>query len=245
VTTGRVSHEGAPSDATTDLVSSDPASTGNRGPYRKGVRRRKEIVQAASEVFAEFGYSGGSIRTIADRVGVSPATLIQYFGSKHQLLAAVLQDWNDRRDDRVPAGSLRGLAYFDSLRDLMRFHVSHRGLVELFLTMTAEASSPTHPARTFIQDRYATSVADCCRHLGEAVGDHEISSLTPIETEREVRTLFAVMDGLELQWLLDPATDMVDMFDHYLDSTIERWRSGPRRAFSPTENLAPTSSESI
>ena len=44
----------------------------SRGPYRTGIRRREQIIDAATAVFAEYGYAGGSIRTIADRVGVSP-----------------------------------------------------------------------------------------------------------------------------------------------------------------------------
>ena len=52
---------------------SRPAATiRSRGPYRTGVRRREQIVAAATAVFAEYGYAGGSVRTIADRIGVSP-----------------------------------------------------------------------------------------------------------------------------------------------------------------------------
>ena len=76
-----------------DPESVRPGEVRARGQYRKGIKRRQDIVKAASEVFAEFGYSGGSIRTIADRVGASPATLMQHFGSKEGLLAAVLEDW--------------------------------------------------------------------------------------------------------------------------------------------------------
>jgi hypothetical protein len=43
--------------------------------------------------------------------------------------------------------------------------------------------------------------------------------------------MFAIMDGLELQWLLDPTVDMVALFNHYLDEAIERWqkRRSPER----------------
>src|ERR1700734_1925302 len=36
-----------------------------RGPYQKGIRRRREIVDAASRIFARYGY-GGSLRQIAN-----------------------------------------------------------------------------------------------------------------------------------------------------------------------------------
>ena len=190
---------------------------------RKGIKRRQEIVKAASEVFAEFGYSGGSIRTIADRVGASPATLMQHFGSKEGLLAAVLEDWTDQ-GHRLRATKLRGLAFINSLRDLMPFHVDHRALIELFLTMAAEASSPTHPAHQFIQDRYATSVAELSQHFREAVEAEEIGPLSAAQIEQETRKIYAIMDGLELQWLLDSTVDLAALFDQYLDEAIERWQ---------------------
>src|SRR6478609_7300154 len=76
-------------------MSTDPAPN-QRGPYRTGIRRREQIVEAATEVFAESGYAGGSIRAIAVRAGITNATLLQHFGSKEGLLQAVLEDW-DRR----------------------------------------------------------------------------------------------------------------------------------------------------
>ena len=50
-----------------------------RGPYQKGIRRRREIVDAASRIFARYGYGGGSLRQIADDVGVTPAALARHF----------------------------------------------------------------------------------------------------------------------------------------------------------------------
>ena len=98
------------------------AST-SRGPYRTGIKRREQIVESASHVFAEFGYSGGSIRTIATRVGISPASLIQHFGSKEGLLEAVLEDWTEQTAGLLP-DDVHGLAYFEAMRGLMDFTLS-------------------------------------------------------------------------------------------------------------------------
>lgn len=208
-------------------VSAEPAVDGNvpRTRYQKGIRRRQEIVQAASAVFAEFGYTGGSIRTIAERVGVSPAALLQHFGSKEGLLMAVLDDWAWQQKAGFAGRRDRGLSFVNRLRDIMRYHLDHRGLIELFLTMCTEASSPSHPAREFIQNRYLTTLAEVRAHLREAIVDGEIAAMTDHDIDREARTLFAVMDGLELQWLIDPAIDLARLFDEHLDATIKRWRS--------------------
>lgn len=197
-----------------------------RGPYRKGIERREQIVRTAAEVFGELGYVGGSLRAIADRVGASPATLIQYFGSKEGLLAAVLEDWTQQTGRSSLPESARGLAYFRQMRALMEFHVEHRGLLELFITMAAEATNPGHPAREFIQQRYAMGLKLWTGKLREAVADGEVAVLTDAQIETEIRVLIAVLDGIELQWLLGADIDLPSLVGAYVDQAITRWQTG-------------------
>lgn len=196
-----------------------------RGPYRTGIRRREQIVDAAIEVFGELGFAGGSVRSIAERVGVSHAALLQHFGSKEGLLIAVLEEW-DRRAlaDRLTGAS--GLDYFRRLPDVMFAHQDNRGLLELFTTIAAEASNPTHPAYSFIQRRYATNIAALASHLQQAVDDGDVAPLTAAQIDVEVRLVTAVLDGVGLQWLLDPSTDIGGNAAIYIDRAIASWRRG-------------------
>jgi AcrR family transcriptional regulator len=200
------------------------SAVSGRGPYRNGERRREQIIDAASTVFAEFGYAGGSVRTIADRVGVSPATLLQHFGSKEGLLMAVLKEW-DRRTIEAGLTDVSGLDYFRRMPQVMASHLDRRGLLELFTTIAAETTSPTHPAREFIQRRYANNRATLSTHLREAVAAGDIASLSDAEIDQEVRLMDAVLDGIGLQWLLDPSTDVVACVSAYVTHAITRWRS--------------------
>jgi AcrR family transcriptional regulator len=203
---------------------SDPIAAGrSRGPYRNGIRRREQIVAAASSVFAEFGYTGGSVRAIADRVGVSAASLLQHFGSKEGLLTAVLEDW-DRRSVEGRLTGVTGLDYFRRLPEVMGANLENRGLLELFSTIAAEASSPTHPARAFIQRRYTDNLSTLARHLREAVEAGEVAPLADADIQQEVRLVTAVLDGIGLQWLLDPSTDVVAAVNAYVTHSINRWR---------------------
>ncbi len=52
-----------------------------RGQYGKTAARRQEIVDAAVEVFGTMGYNKGSLREVADRVGMSQAGLLHHFPS--------------------------------------------------------------------------------------------------------------------------------------------------------------------
>src|SRR4051795_4851975 len=167
--------------------------TTGRGPYRTGLRRREQIVAVAIDVFAEHGYAGGSIRTIAERVGVSHATLLQHFGSKEGLLTAVLEEW-DRRTVEASLTGVVGLDYFRRLPEVMTAHLSNRGLLELFTTIAAEASNPAHPAHVFIQRRYTDNLATLATHLQQAVEAGDVAPLSSAEIEREVRLVTAVLD---------------------------------------------------
>ena len=206
--------------------------TTGRGPYRTGIRRREQIVTVAMDVFAEHGYAGGSVRTIAERVGVSHATLLQHFGSKEGLLTAVLQEW-DRRTVEASLTEVTGLDYFRRLPAVMAAHLGNRGLLELFTTIAAEASSPTHPAHDFIERRYTTNLATLAGHLQKAVDDGDVAPLTPPEITTEVRLVTAVLDGIGLQWLLDPGTDVTAGVQTYVDRTVAAWRSRGRNHAEP------------
>jgi len=211
-----------------DRVAGD-ATPLTRGPYRKGIERREQIIRSAAEVFGELGYIGGSLRTIGDRVGASPATLIQYFGSKEGLLTAVLEEWTIQTAHWAMPEDPPGLEYFRAMPAIMDFHVDHRGTLELFLTMAAEATNPGHPAREFIQRRYAETLRGWAAKLREAVVNGEVAALTEEQIEEEIRILIAVLDGIELQWLLGADIDLRRLIATHIDQTITRWQTGPSR----------------
>ncbi len=59
------------------------------GPVATDIRQ--EIQDVAENLFARRGYSATSLREIADQVGVNPAMVHYYFGSKLALLQHVLE----------------------------------------------------------------------------------------------------------------------------------------------------------
>jgi AcrR family transcriptional regulator len=203
-----------------------PSAAAQRGPYQNGIRRRQEIVESASRVFASYGFTSGSLRRIADEVGVTPAALTRHFGNKEGLLSAVLAKWDRDAQLRNTPG-IRGLDYFIGLRDTLAYNQANRGLIELFLTLSAESTNADHPARDFIQGRYRHVVATGIQHLREARDAGETIGLDDEAISTEVRSVFATMDGLQLQWLLNPGIDLIGSFSHALAGYLERWTGRP------------------
>ncbi len=52
---------------------------------------RETILHAASRVFSRRGYAGATTRAIAEEAGVNEVTLFRHFGSKKNLLVAVIE----------------------------------------------------------------------------------------------------------------------------------------------------------
>ena len=63
-----------------------------RGPGRptEDLRVRERIVEAATGLFAEQGFSATSLRAIGREVGITPPSLLHYFPTKEALYAEVL-----------------------------------------------------------------------------------------------------------------------------------------------------------
>ena len=75
-------------------------------------QRRAELLDAAVEYAAEYGFAELSWRPVAAALGVSPTTLVHHFGTKEQLLEAVLGRLRERMltATRDLAGEQAGLA---------------------------------------------------------------------------------------------------------------------------------------
>ena len=181
---------------TTEVTTASPRS----GGYAKGRATREEILDAAMQLFGEVGYHTASLREVASRVGISHPGLLHHFSSKAVLLAAVLERRDEVDSLAFQADLAAGHDYFEALARLIERNAARPGIVELFATLSAEATSPDHPAHAFFQDRYrqviALSETEFARWRDEGRLRPGIDPLTA------ARLIIAVMDGMQIQWLL-------------------------------------------
>jgi AcrR family transcriptional regulator len=188
-----------------------------RGTYAKGRERREKILAAAWDAFAEQGYRGASLARIAERAGVSDAGLLHHFPSKELLLLALLERRNERDSDRVE----RAVAAHGSLRhallQLAAENASTPALVQLFTVMAAESIEPAHPGHVWFRERYRGIRASLAERVAAAQQRGELDrSLDPESTATQ---LLALLDGLQVQWLLDPErVDMTATLRDFLDA---------------------------
>ncbi|MCU1472435.1 TetR/AcrR family transcriptional regulator [Amnibacterium sp.] len=193
-----------------------------RGPYRTGIQSRAKIVAAAVDVFGRYGYKGGTLQQVADTVGLTAGAITKLFGSKEQLLIAVLQHWAFLTEDVIGAEA-KGKDRLEGFGRLMAFHMEHRGFLELYITMAAEtAAFPEHPAHDFMVDRYISTLAHLRSLLAEGVKEGSFNTMSKDEIDNEAECLLAAMDGLEIQFLLNPGFDLERSFRMYVQNLEAR-----------------------
>lgn len=188
---------------------SEPKKSGARGPYAKSAQRSSDILDAATTVFATSGYHGGSLRDIARQLDVSLTSIVHHFGSKYELLEAVLE-----RSDRTTSGDEafdfdaacadRGVVF--ATLERVRTSVERPELLRLFAILAAESSAPGHPAHEWFTLRYQRKSAELAAALAFDQGAGRISRAR--DPHNLSRLLIAAWDGVQLQWLIDPSTDM-------------------------------------
>ena len=176
-----------------------------RQPRQATADRRAEILRAAANTFGSKGYKNGSLTEVAEQVGITHAGVLHHFGSKEQLLVEVLEyrDKEDVRDlegQRIPDG----LELFHHLVRTAQMNVARRGIVQGYSVLTGESVTENHPARGWVTDRFTILRGEVQRAI-IAVGGGAV----PEDVARDAASaIIGVMDGLQVQWLLDDTVDL-------------------------------------
>ena len=172
-------------------------------PREETLLRRTRILEAASEVFGEKGYVKGSLAHIAERVGMTHAGVLHHFGSKDQLLLAVLAhrdttDVEHLEERHIPAG----LELFRHLVRTAELNEQRPGIVQVFTVLSAESVTEVHPAKEYFVDRYETLREEIRVALVSICSQDDPPA--QVDIDRAAASIVAVMDGMQVQWLLAP-----------------------------------------
>ncbi|MEU6764900.1 TetR/AcrR family transcriptional regulator [Streptomyces sp. NPDC046853] len=184
--------------------------------YPKGERRRAQIIEAALAAFGQVGYRNASMVQLAAACGVSRAGLLHHFPTKESLLEAVLEE-RELQDDQYffrtgadHTDRTDGLEYFASMVRLVAHNQANPLIVSLFAVLSSEATAADHPARPYFTARYERARSQMTRAVDDLV---RRDLLHPhVDPSGLTASLIALIDGLQVQWLLSP--DTIDMPAH-------------------------------
>jgi AcrR family transcriptional regulator len=197
-----------------------PSFTRTKGTGRHS--RRDEILQAATELFAKTG-SKGSIATIAERIGVSPAAVIHHFKTKTALLIEVIAQ-TDLRDEQAmglheAASAVERLRKYTNWPKLLEEDTGLAQLQRLSTVMVTESLDPDHPSHEHMLARHREF-----RHLlaTSILAGQEDGTIKPDLNPYVLATeIIAFMQGSQIQWFLDPEdTPFRQVFEAYFERLL-------------------------
>jgi AcrR family transcriptional regulator len=179
-------------------------------------QRKEQLIHEAVRFFGQYGFHGARLADIAKAAGVTEPGLLHHFPSKEHLLMEVLAE-RDRLDRERFNPAIRGEGGdpLDSLQELVEHNETVPGLVQLFTVLVAESIDEHHPGHDFFRRRYQDVRDQAIDALRKAQARGEIRNDIPAEDL--VIMLFAMMDGLQIQWLYEPEKiNMARLFEQFL-----------------------------
>jgi len=175
----------------------------SREPGEKGARTRRNLLEAAEQVFAELGYHDASIVKITEAAGVAQGTFYLYFGGKQEIFDTLVEDLNSRLRHAMSQASARGQTRLEAERlgfeAFFRFTAEHPALYRVI--RQAEFVSPKMLRLHY--DRLAEGYIEGLRAAGER---GEVTIGDPVVT---AWALMAVGEMVGMRWILWDETGRV------------------------------------
>ncbi|GLX96915.1 TetR family transcriptional regulator [Herbidospora sp. NBRC 101105] len=194
---------------------------------KRGVARRRAMVDAAIELFARQGVRGTGVAAVAERAGATPSALIHHFGSKDGLVQAVLEEADRRALERLSASPdaepTLDQAFEWFVRDAGHTAAADRDLAALHTTLTAENLEPGAALHTWFRDRGRALRAHLTSLYGRAMADG--SARAELDPSILAAETAAFIEGAHLVWLLDPErVDLAAVHRSYFEGMAARLR---------------------
>ena len=211
--------------------------------------RREEILEAATDLFAEFGYSDAVTQDLADNLGVGKGTLYRYFPSKRDLFLAaadrVMRRLRVHTDsaiaevadpiDRIEAGT----------RAFLGFFAAHPKFVELLILERALFKDRTSPTYFVHRERNKLRWHDLYRVL---IAEGRLRAM-PVERISTVfmdlayGTIFTNHFTGRCQSVEAQARDIIDVVFRGILGDSERARRAPLASDQPPDDDLSTSGD--
>lgn len=177
-------------------------------PRPATLAKRREILDAAVDIFGTKGFANGTLQDIAAQVGMTHAGILHHFGSKNALLLEVLahRDHTDVANldgQHIPDGA----ALFRHLISTATHNARRAGLVQAYAVLSGESVTEGNPGHDYFVDRYQQLRGEITQAFTRMCEEAGID--TPETIAHGAVSILGVMDGLQIQWLLTP--DDVDL----------------------------------
>ncbi|MBF6135757.1 TetR/AcrR family transcriptional regulator [Nocardia otitidiscaviarum] len=175
--------------------------------------RRQEILDAAVRVFARKGFAASRIDDVAAAAGIAKGSVYLYFDSRDALLEAAFEQYSAEALAAVQRAVDGDAPALDRLAELVR------GVFEVL------AGTPDHARILF--DLWATDyMKDVYREQRRVIAGL-LAEIRPDLGEAHATVIVGVIEGVLLQWLVDPDVPIGKLAQPMLDIVLDGLRERP------------------
>jgi AcrR family transcriptional regulator len=184
--------------------------------------RRSQILDAATEVFAQKGFHGATVRQIAQQAGIADGTIYIYFKTKTDLLLGILDRINEseQREEDLEQGLEGDFATFFSI------YLRHRMKLLDTNFQAFRAILPDILNNAELRARYYSQVIEPTFATAEPIFRQWIEQglIKPLDPALALRTISSIFLGLLITRMLgDPvAEEQWEQFPEVLVELILR-----------------------
>jgi len=190
------------------------------------------ILEAAIRVLGRMGPEKLTLAHVGEEAGLSAATLVQRFGSKRELLLAVMKHAITSTNERHAAANSSTdsalEAIFTCAMDRSGSFAGPDVLGNLFAFYLSDLSDPDFRALTVENSRQA--IAGFKSLLDKAVENGELAE-SYVDTQQLAETIYSLMVGSLVTWTVSGGEgNYRTRIRRELDVLLRPFRRGPRKA---------------
>jgi AcrR family transcriptional regulator len=186
------------------------------------------LLEAAGELIAERGYVGMTLAAVGERAGYSRGLVTMRFGSKANLLEAVVDRITTGWSHRNLLPQTEGKSGLDGLLGLI-LAIKHQferdaHSIRLLYALMFEALGPNEELRRTLVEFHRRQRTDMATLLRRGIRDGSIRPGTIVDDEAVA--VVTGLRGIAYQWMLDPnGFDPEAALSHLHESTENRLRA--------------------
>jgi AcrR family transcriptional regulator len=193
--------------------------------------RRRDIVEAALIMLRDQGVERLTTRSLSRAVSIAQPTLFLHFGSKTQVLSAVIDAVRERLQEGYAALRLEPDGARQRLSAVVRFHLDFIERQPAMARLWFAEELHLHDAvlRERLQSLVNFSLDVLARHISACQQAGQID--VALDARRCAVLLLAAMQGMALNWILDGrGSTLSEQGDWLVSSLLDGWTAGLQRA---------------
>lgn len=165
--------------------------------------KRRHILDAAVEVFAQAGFHKSRVSDVARAANVADGTIYLYFKSKDEILLSIFEEAMAEMIEAVEAKLAPIEDPFEQLRTFTRFHMQR---VEDHRSVAKVLQVELRLSNTFMREYKPSKLKQYLDIVGRIVTRGQETGVMREDVNPIIirRALFGALDEIAMQWVLTP-----------------------------------------